>query len=169
MSKVLFERAKRYVDKILYIYSVMDKCEQLQEKVCRYYTKFYFDKNSIRWRFNRFQSYIILAGRTDGDSWKKSNTNLWIDNTGKNSMNNSDKAFMKIEEYSEDNDFQLSALYDDNDLYNYYIGSLLYTSGFRGFVRIGISHNTLNAFVRHADDMYKNKDKLWPKQYFKNF
>ncbi|AFC21501.1 hypothetical protein GAP32_053 [Cronobacter phage vB_CsaM_GAP32] len=159
MSKKIFEQAKRYVDKVLYIFSVMDKCERLPESDMYYYKKYKFQKNDICWRSSSAYAFTVLASRRD--TWRKSKVNLCIDSTGRNSMVNSDRPFMGITEYSDDVDFQLSTLYDDKELYEYYVGSLLYTAGFRGFVKKDISHNTLNAFMRNADDMYKNRDKLW--------
>lgn len=161
MSKIIFERAQKYVDKVLYIYSVMDKVQGLSEKGCSMYKKAKYKRHDVLYRYKEVDSYRIFMRRKYDNHWQKSSINYYIESTGLNSMPNSDKKLIKISEFSEDLDFQLSTLYDNTELLNYYIQCLLYTKGFRGFIKIGISHNTLNALIRHADDMYNSRDKLW--------
>lgn len=162
MSENIYNKAKFYVDKVLYIFAGLDKCkQQLEQRSCQYYVKYKFNKNSFSYRYDRFQSFRVLAQRNDSRGFFKSSNNYWIDHSGTNSMPGFDRAFMEIHEFTEDVDFMLSTLFDDKELYHYYVGSLLYTAGFRGFVQKDISHNTLNALIRHVDDMYVSRDKLW--------
>lgn len=161
MSENIYNRAKFYVDKVLYIFDGLDKCrEQLRKRSCDYYSKYKFNADSFCYRGNRFKPYRMLAKRNEYSS-VKDDVRYWINDTGTNSMKGFDRPFMKIEQYSEDLDFMLSTLFDDTELFDYYVGSFLYTSGFRGYVEMNISHNTLNAFVRHVDDMYICREKLW--------
>lgn len=161
MSKIIFERAQKYVNKVLYLYSVMDQVQGLSEKGCSMYKKARYKRHDVLYRYRESSSYTVFMRRSYDDIWRTSLTYYYIDGTARNSMTDSDRKIMKISEFSEDLDFQLSTLYDNNELLNYYIQCLLYTSGFRGFVKIGLSHNTLNALIRHAEDMYNSRDKLW--------
>ncbi len=161
MSKIIFERAQKYVDKILYLYSVMDKVQGLSDDGCSIYGKSKFKRHVVLYRYNKADSYHMFMRRRYDNHWQKSSNNYYIESTGLNSMPNSDKRLIKISEFSEDLDFQLSILYDNAELLNYYIQCLLYSKGFRGSIRIGISHPTLNALIRHVDVMYKDRDKLW--------
>lgn len=162
MSKKIYDRAKFYVDKVLYIFAGLDKCkEQLKLRSCNYYTNYKFNPNSFSYREHRFSSFRILARRDNSRKFTKSQNFYVIVHNGTNSMPGFERVFMEIHEYSEDIDFMLSTLFDDKELYHYYVGSLLYTSGFRGCVEKDISHNTLNALINRVDDMYIMREKLW--------
>lgn len=164
MSENIYNKAKFYVDKVLYLFSGLDKCkEQLTQYPCKCDIKYKFFVDHISYRYDRFTSYTVLMHYNPDNVFMKSKKKYFITDSAMNSMPEFDRSFIKINEFSEDIDFQLSTLFDDTELYHYYVGSLLYTSGFRGFVQKDISHNTLNAMIRHVDDMYKRRDKLWTK------
>lgn len=158
---MIFERAQKYVNKVLYLYSVMDKVQGLDEKGCSMYKKAKFKRHDILYRYREIDSYRIFISRRYNNIWRKSSTNYHIESTGLNSSPDTDRLLINITEFVEDLDFQLSTVYDNNELLQYYIQCLLFSSGFRGCVQIGISHNTLNALIKHAEDMYNSRDKLW--------
>ena len=163
MSENIFNRAKFYTDKILYIFDGLDKCKnELKRSSCTYHVKYKFNPDSFCFRTDRFKAFTVLAKRNE---YKlvlvKDENRLWIDDEGTNTMPGYNRQFMKIDTYSEDVDFMLSTLFDSTELFDYYVASLLYSAGFRGYLNKDISHNTLNALMRHVDDMYRCREKLW--------
>ncbi len=63
------------------------------------------------------------------------------------------KPFQEINEFSEELDFQLSTVLNDDELFDYYVQCKLFFSGFRGAVRKMVHHTSWNAYIRLANSI----------------
>ncbi len=55
--------------------------------------------------------------------------------------------------YSEELDFQLSTMMSKNELFDFYLRSILYSRGFRGAVARGIHYRTWSTLVKHLQEL----------------
>lgn len=155
MSKNVFVRAQNYVNKVLSIFSVIDKMNMLAKQY-RSSGNTRVMNNELKYRYSQARSFETFMERKDISSTQKSKHYYWIDRLGNNSMPNIDRKLMKMYKYDEGLHFQLSTIYSNEELYDYYVQCLLFTAGFYGRVRKNVSHNSLNCMIRQLDEIYEN-------------
>lgn len=155
MSLKIFERAQRYVDKVM---SVKDSHTEALDYVQTSYKivskNYLVNSTSLRTR-NGDASFDIqmlfdlgslaVVGPTTRDSYHR------IADDGLPLCSWVTREVMVMTEFQEDLDFQLSTIMSDDILLEYYACCLLYTRGFRGYIKRMMSHHTLNAIKRHVD------------------
>lgn len=157
MSLKIFERAQRYVDKVMSVKdSHTEALDYIDNSSYKIFGKNYLTTSSsirTRTRDSLFEiqmlmdlgSLAVSAPQNLRDSYHRIADDdyhpcVWVP-----------RNVMVLQEFKEDLDFQLSTLMDDDLLLEYYSCCILYTRGYRGYIKRMISHNTLNAMKKHLD------------------
>lgn len=147
MSKKIFNRAKLFADKVLKIY--INHGHMVETKKIgisnHYYNKrqYLIDAESICNKDCMYETYIINLHFGNRNI---NNKHYYIIRNDIDRYLN--KSIMKLDEFSSDIDFQLSTLFDERELLEYYIVCILFNNNFNGAVLKGIHHNTLNAIIK---------------------
>lgn len=159
MSLEIYNKAKSKVDKIAAIR------KHQEESTVRLSTnsiaiksyRFYSDKIYRKGKAGMSHTLLMSDGN---DSIIRNHSSFYIfDGSGTNyNHRRIDRQLRRIPEFDEALDFQLQTLYNDSELYDYYYLCLLYTSGYVGYIRKDMHHNTLNSLLKYSELIDLHKD-----------
>ena len=159
MSLEIFNKAKSKVDKIASIRKHQDastvrlSTNSIGIKSYRFYSDKIYRKGKAG------MNYTLLM--SDGDaSIIRHHASFYIfDGSGTNyNHRRIDRQLRRITEFDEALDFQLQTLYNDSELYDYYYLCLLHGTGYIGYIRKDIHHNTLNSLLKYSELIELHKD-----------
>ena len=156
MSLEIFNRAKKMADKIIEINRLYELCKDRLEKTSIGINSYRFYPNTVYVNHGRC-TWVLLR---HGAEPYAGNDHYKFDGSGTDYRHPKiTKPLRRISEFEEDFDFQLSTLFTDTELMDYYFCSLIYSSGYIGFIRRGIHHNSINAILKHVELICRNKDR----------
>ncbi|QOI70985.1 hypothetical protein pEaSNUABM12_00047 [Erwinia phage pEa_SNUABM_12] len=165
MSEKIYKQARKYCDKFLRLHKVLSGVHEKIKKnswrnspfsTNRYMVNLDNNKTGIvmkmaRGKYNSYEVHYHLAPYTHRDSQRRNNFYVITDHT--KFIHCSTKTVQDLRDisvYDECLAFQLSTVYTDSELFDYYCCSMLHTAGFRGACRTNVHHSTWKALYLQA-------------------
>lgn len=151
MSKNIYNRSKKYCSAILRLRSAHNDILNNNDDTWYISNKKYaINKNYMAYRSNLYKRYTTVISCNHVSKMFNSNENHVLRITDDSYKN---KLCITINEYHEDFDFQLSTLFNDEELFEYYLFCMLKQNGIQYTIRSDIHINTINTLIKKCKEI----------------